>query len=114
MKKLVAFMLAAVMLLSLACTASAEDTTLEVMIWYRDIDDLDFENMPYYNDPETGINAQCGVKTVFNQVKQADWEQKRNLMLTSNEYPDVIVRGGLNLEMYGVDQEILLPPGRSD
>lgn len=109
MKKLVALVLASVMLLSLVGTASAADTTLEVMIWYRDIDDLDFENMPYYNDPVTGINAQSGVNVVFNQVKGADWEQKRNLMLTSNEYPDIIVRGGINLEMYGVDQEILLP-----
>ncbi len=110
MKKLVSLLLAAMMLLSLVPSALAEaPTEIDVMIWYRDIDDLNFQEMPYFNDPEIGITAQSGVKANFNQIKGADWSTKINLMLTSGEYPDVIVRGGLNLEMYGVDQEILLP-----
>ena len=104
MKKLFSLLLTIAIVLSLASAALAEDT-IEAMIWYRDIDDLNFSTMPYYD----GITEQCGVKAVFNQVQESDWSSKRNLMLTSGEYPDVIVRGGLNLEMYGVDQEILLP-----
>ena len=110
MKKLVSFLLAAAMLLSLASTAVAADVQeIDVMVMYRDIDDLNFAEMPYYNDPETGITAITGVHANFNQVKQSDYSTKLNLMLASNEYPEIILRGGLNLEMYGVDQEILLP-----
>lgn len=111
MKKLVSLLLAAIMLLTMGSAALAADkpTEIDVMIWYRDIDDLNFQEMPYYNDPVNGITAQTGVKANFNQVKGGDWSTKLNLMLTSFEYPDVIVRGSINLEMYGVDQGILLP-----
>jgi len=110
MKKTLALLLAAMMLLACMPAAMADDAKeISVMIWYRDIDDLDFANMPYFNDPENGITAQSGVHATFNQIKGSDWSTKVNLMLASGEYPDVIVRGGLDLEMYGVDQEILIP-----
>lgn len=111
MKKLVSLLLAAMMLLSLCSVAIAADKPVEidVMIWYRDIDELNFAEMDYYNDPETGITAQSGVKANFNQVKGGDWSTKLNLMLNSRKYPEIIMRGGINLEMYGVDQGLLLP-----
>lgn len=111
MKKLVSLILAAIMLLSMASFASADEANkeIDVMVWYRDIDDLYFNDMPYYNDPETGITALTGVYANFNQVKGSDWSTKLNLMLASGQYPDIILRGTINLEMYGVDQEILLP-----
>ncbi len=110
MKKFLALLLAAALLLSCIPGAFADDPKeISVMIWYRDIDDLDFANMPYFNDPENGITALSGTHATFNQIKGSDWSTKVNLMLASGEYPDVIVRGGLNLEMYGVDQEILIP-----
>ena len=75
MKKLVSLLLAAALLLSLTSFALAEDAVkeIDVMVWYRDIDDLNFSEMPYYNDPETGITAQSGVKANFNQIKGGDW-----------------------------------------
>lgn len=110
MKKLVSLLLAAVMLLSVTSFALADDVKeIDVMVWYRDIDDLNFAEMPYYNDPDTGITAQTGVHANFNQIKGGDWSTKLNLMLAAGEYPDIILRGSINLEMYGVDQEILLP-----
>ena len=107
MKKLISLVLA-LMLLAVAGLACAEKE-IDVMIWYRDIDDLNFAEMPYFNDPEFGITAQSGVHANFNQVKGGDWSTKLNLMLASGEYPDIIQRGDINLEMYGVDQEILIP-----
>ena len=73
MKKLVSLLLAAALLLSLTSFALAEDAVkeIDVMVWYRDIDDLNFSEMPYYNDPEIGITAQSGVKRVFNLLKSA-------------------------------------------
>ena len=101
MKKLVSLLLAAALLLSLTSFALAEDAVkeIDVMVWYRDIDDLNFSEMPYYNDPEIGITVQSGVKANFNQVKGGDWSTKLNLMLTSAEYPDIIQHGSINLEM---------------
>ena len=110
MKKFAALILAAALLLSCFPAAVAESPTeINVMIWYRDIDDLYFDEMPYYNDPDTGITAQSGVKANFNQVKGADWSTRLNLMFASAQYPEIIMRGDINLEMYGVDQEILIP-----
>ncbi len=112
MKKLVSLILALAVVLSLCAPALAEkNPQLEVMVWYRDIDDLKFNEMPYYFDPENGINVQAGVDAKFNQVKAGDWSTKLNLMLNSDvdDYADIIMRGSINLEMYGVDQEILLP-----
>ena len=107
MKKLVSLILA-LMLVVTAAFACAE-TEIDVMVSYRDIDDLNFAEMAYYNDPEIGITAQTGVHANFNQVKASDWSTKLNLMLAAGEYPDIIQRGEINIEMYGVDQEILLP-----
>ena len=91
MKKTVALVLSLMMVLACFSAAFADaPKEIDVMIWYRDIDDLNFADMDYFNNPE-------------------DWSTKVNLMLASGKYPDIIVRGGLNLEMYGVDQEILIP-----
>ena len=110
MKKLVTILLAALLTFSAVLPAFAADVReIDVMVWYRDIDELNFAEMPYYNDPETGITAQSGVKANFNQVKGADWSTKLNLVLASGNYPDIIMHGGIDLEMYGVDEEVLLP-----
>ena len=110
MKKTVALVLSLMMVLACFSAAFADaPKEIDVMIWYRDIDDLSFADMDYFNNPETGITALSGVHANFNQVKGSDWSTKVNLMLASGKYPDIIVRGGLNLEMYGVDQEILIP-----
>ncbi|MDR2657340.1 MAG: extracellular solute-binding protein [Oscillospiraceae bacterium] len=109
MKKTLAILLTLALLLPAAFVMAESTKEIDVMVWYRDIDDLYFNEMPYYNDLEFGITAQSGVHADFNQVKGADWTTKANLMLASGEYPDVIMHGGINLEMYGVDQGILLP-----
>ena len=109
MKKALAALLCLMLLGGcLVNVALADPKEIDVMVWYRDVDDLYFNDMPYYNG-ENGITAQSGVKAIFNQVKESDWSTKLNLMFASGEYPDVILRGGVNTEMYGVDQGILLP-----
>lgn len=48
MKKLVSLLLAAIMLLSVTSFALADDVKeIDVMVWYRDIDDLNYAEMPY-------------------------------------------------------------------
>ena len=85
MKKTLALLLAAVMLLACIPASLAEAKEISVMIQYRDIDDLDFANMPYFNDPDNGITVQSGVHATFNQIKGSDWSTKVNLMLASGE-----------------------------
>jgi len=110
MKRLVSLVLAAMLLLCAAPAAFADSVKeIDVMVWYRDIDDLNFAEMAYYNAPETGITAQSGVKANFNQVKGADWSTKLNLALAGGNYPDIIMHGSIDLEMYGVDEQVLIP-----
>lgn len=110
MKRIVSLFLSVMMLLACVSFAQADGVKeINVLVQYRDIDDLNFAEMPYYNDPENGITAQSGVHANFTQVKGSDWSTKLNLTLASGDYPDIIQRGGINLEMYGVDQEILIP-----
>lgn len=80
-----------------------EKKELDVMLWYRDM--ADFQNMEFYKE----LEAQTGIHANLTAVSGADWSTKTNLMFTSGEYPDIILRGGVDIEMYGVDQKILLP-----
>ena len=58
MKKTLALLLAAVMLLACIPASLAETKEISVMIQYRDIDDLDFANMPYFNFRTSELKAE--------------------------------------------------------
>ena len=84
-----------------------EEITLKVLVCIRDTDSVtDPEEMPALQRLEelTGIHAE------YEFIKKADWNTKLNLILATNEYPDVIFDGGtINDEDYGVRQEIFIP-----
>jgi putative aldouronate transport system substrate-binding protein len=119
MKKLLSLSLAAAITLSAFATqvsaqvqapvapvqvaSASKPKELNVMRWARDV--ADFANMEFFKSlaEKTNINAQLDV------VNGGDWSTKTNLMLASGEYPDIIMRGGVDIEMFGVDQGILMP-----
>jgi putative aldouronate transport system substrate-binding protein len=114
MKKFLTLLLASTLLLSGCSTkdktkgsdvtkSPTETKQIDVMMWYRDA--ADFQNMQYYKD----IEAKTGICSNFTLVSGSDWTTKLNLMFASQKYPDVILRGGVDTEMYGVDQKILRP-----
>jgi putative aldouronate transport system substrate-binding protein len=76
---------------------------LDVLMWTRDI--ANFAGMDYYKELET----QTGVKINLTTAHSSEWTTKTNLMFASGEYADVILRGGIEPERYGVDQKILIP-----
>lgn len=107
MKRVLSLFLTVALLLSAAALpALAEDVkTINVMVWCRDTDNLNFDTMDFFDK----ITEETGVRAKFTKVMGSDWDTKVNLMLTSGEYPDIILRGNVSAEMYGVDQGILLP-----
>jgi putative aldouronate transport system substrate-binding protein len=84
-------------------TAAASSEPLEVMVWIRDI--ADYSTMGYYKN----LEAETGIKANLTTVEGSEWTTKTNLMFASGEYADVILRGGIEVEQYGVDQKILIP-----
>ncbi len=109
MKKSLALFLVVVMAVSMLIipTAVADDTpTLNVMIWCRSTESyLDFNTMDAYKQ----IEAETGIHANFTKVMEADWDTKLNLAFASGEIPDIIIRGEVDDEKYGVDEKILLP-----
>lgn len=84
-------------------SSSSEKKELDVMLWYRD--QADFQNMQFYKD----LEAQTGIHANLTAISGSEWTTKTNLMFASGKYPDIILRGGVDIEMYGVDQKILIP-----
>ena len=79
------------------------DGRLNVMMWTRDI--ADFANMQYYRELEEAT----GIPINLNAIDGSEWSTRVNLMFASGDYPDVILRGGIEVEQFGVDQGILIP-----
>lgn len=76
---------------------------LDVMMWARD--SVDFQSMEYYKD----LEEKTGISSNLTTILGDDWSTKTNLMFASGDYPDILLRGGVDLEMYGVDQKIIQP-----
>ena len=66
---------------------------------------LDFDNMWFFQQ----IEEQTGVHVDFDVVKHSDWTNRVNLMFASGRYHDLILRGSLDVEDYGVTQHVILP-----
>jgi len=85
-----------------------EKVTLSVAQCVRDVDELDFETMSFYQDFEEKTN----IHIEWEQIKQADWATKLNLMFASGEMTDIIAGGSngeLDCDEYGANQGLLLP-----
>lgn len=85
-----------------------EEITLKVMLGTSDsYNPMEFDEMPAIKrlEEETGINLE------FEMVKKSDWSTKFNLMLATEEYPDIILGHDMDvsIEQYGVDEKVLLP-----
>ncbi|MDR1704952.1 MAG: extracellular solute-binding protein [Clostridiales bacterium] len=116
-RSIAAVILAAVLIAGAAgCTtptdggeAPAEDGTLTLHALQYELENqtVDFENQWFYKE----LEAKTGVHIEWEVVKDADWNQRMNLMFVSGEYPDIIIRPNdyLNVEEYGVTQGILVP-----
>lgn len=81
-----------------------EKLSLTAMQFELDNQAIDFGNLWFYQQLEEKTN----IHIEFDEVKQADWETKLNLMFASGSYRDLILRGSLDVEEYGVGQHLVL------
>jgi putative aldouronate transport system substrate-binding protein len=126
MKKILVLLLA-ILLLTTACSRTAAPTeqpkatpsqdtapagadtgkkvTLHAFQWVVENQQVDFENLWFYKELEEKTNVHID----WELVKDGDWKTKLNLMFASGSWPDIIIRGEVDVEEYGVTQSILLP-----
>lgn len=88
-----------------APASSNEKVTLRAYQWALENQQTDFNNLWFYQELEKKTN----VHVDFEPIREGDWETKINLMFASGDYPDLIIRGSVDIEEYGVTQKILVP-----
>lgn len=109
MKKPVCFLfLMSLLLLLSGCgsqsTTETEKVTLTALQYELENQTLDFDNMWYFQQ----IEEQTGVHVDFDVVKHSDWSNRVSLMFASGKYHDMLLRGDLDIEEYGVSEGIIL------
>ena len=106
MKKIVALLLAAIMVMGLSATAFAQDKVeLTAFQYSLENQTTDFNNLWFFQQ----IEEKTGVHVTFNQVKDANWTTQLNLMFASMDLDDMILRNPVDVEDLGVSQGLLLP-----
>lgn len=66
---------------------------------------IDFANLWFFKRLEEKTN----IHVEFEEIKENDWSAKLNLMFASESYSDLILRGSVDEEEYGVVQGLILP-----
>ena len=66
---------------------------------------IDFSDMWFYRQ----LEEKTGVHVDFEPVRDADWEMRQQLMFASGTCKDMVLRGSLDTEEYGVSRHLLLP-----
>ncbi len=105
MKKLLALLLALMMVIGASAFAEEEKVTLTAFQYSLENQNVDFNNLWYFKK----IEEETGVHVDFRVVKDADWDTQSNIMFNSDELPDMIIGNSVDVEDYGVTQGFLLP-----
>lgn len=105
MKKFIAVLLTLAMLLTAATVLAEDKVNLTAFQYSLENQTTDFNDLWYFNE----LEEKTGTHVDFEMVKDADYQTKLNLMFVSGSMKDMIIRGNLDIEDYGVTQELLLP-----
>ena len=108
MKKLISLLLALTLMLGcVGAVAEAATDPISITAFQYELgnQEIDFANLWFFKE----LEAKTGVHVDFQEVKDADWATQLNLMFASADYADVIIRGDVDVEEYGVTQGILVP-----
>ena len=65
---------------------------------------VDFDGLWFYRQ----LEEKTGVHVDFEAVRDAEWENRERLMFASGTYTDMVLRGSLDTEEYGVKQGKLI------
>jgi len=85
-----------------------EPITLKVWQWALDNQNTDFETLWYYQQ----MAAHTNIHLDWTVIKESEWNESLNMMwLSPSDFPDVIIRPNLslNVEDLGVMQGLLMP-----
>lgn len=66
---------------------------------------VDFNDLWFYRQ----IEEQTGVHVDFEDVKDSEWVSSLSLAFSRGSMPDLILRGSLDVEEYGVSRHLLIP-----
>lgn len=66
---------------------------------------VDFNRLWYYQQ----IERQTGIHVDFTEIKDSEWSSSVSLAFARGNKPDMILRGSLDVEEYGVKQHLLVP-----
>ena len=66
---------------------------------------VDFSSMWFYQQ----LEEQTGVHVDFIEVKDSEWSSSVSLAFVKGKMPDMILRGSLDVEEYGVTRHLLVP-----
>lgn len=83
-----------------------KEGTLEMTVFTMsmpNVEDFATNDFTKYLEEKTGIHME------FISGGRDDWEDKLNMLLQSNDYPDIILGVSPNLAKYGVKEEIVIP-----
>ena len=103
--------LACVVLLLTGCAqesgkeTSSPSASLTALQYEIDNIAVDFSSMWYYQQ----IEQQTGVHVDFTEIKDSEWSSSVSLAFAKGKMPDMILRGSLDVEEYGVTQHLLVP-----
>ena len=105
-------LLALSLLLFSGCAAPKQDpqpsspaVTLTALQYELENVAVDFGNLWFYRQ----IEAQTGVHVDFEEVKDPEWNSSVSLAFARGKMPDMILRGSLDVEEYGVSRHLLVP-----
>ena len=105
-------LLAAALLLLAGCSAppgdegpSAPVVSLSALQYEIDNIAVDFSSMWFFRQ----IEQQTGVHVDFKEVKDSEWSSSVGLAFAQGKMPDMILRGSLDVEEYGVTRHLLVP-----
>ena len=86
-------------------TEEAPASTLTALQYEIENVAMDFSSMWYFQQ----IEQQTGVHVNFNEVKDSEWQSAVSLAFVKGKMPDLILRGSLDTEEYGVTRHLLVP-----
>ncbi len=66
---------------------------------------VDFNHLWYYQQ----LEEQTGVHVDFEDIRDSEWSSSVSLAFARGDMPDMILRGSLDVEEYGVSRHLLVP-----
>ncbi len=112
MRKIRKWAFSAFLVLLLLCLAGCTkeetpDPTVSLTALQYELENqtIDFSNMWFYDE----LEKSTGIHVDFEEVKDVDWTSRLSLMFASNSCKDLIMRGSLDVEEYGVTRGMLVP-----